>query len=56
MLIALSFMAATWLLKYQTVVDYFHDNSPSQGRKQLIDNASVDAVEEVNMNNGGRQA
>ena len=56
MLIALSFMAATWLLKYQTVVDYFHDHSPSQGRKQLIDNASVDAVEEVNMNNGGRQA
>ena len=56
MLVSLSFMAATWLLKYQTIVDNFHDNGPSQGRKHLIDNASVDAVEDVDMNNAGRQA
>ena len=56
MLICLSFMAATWILKYDFISTYINGDNQMQGRKQLIDSASIDAVEEVDMHNTTRTA
>ena len=44
-------MAATWILKYQMILDYFYDPMQAKGRKQLIDNDSANAIEAADMNN-----
>merc|ERR1712141_352853 len=44
LLIALSFMAATWILKYEIILELFYGN-PANGRRQLIDNNTLNAAE-----------
>ena len=52
LLISLSFMAATWLLKYQTLLDYLYQPCEANGRKPMLDNASATAID---MNNTTEQ-
>lgn len=56
LLVALSFMMADLMLKYETVVEYFYSATEKMfGKKHLIDNEmSADNVEEIDMN--GRQS
>jgi len=56
LLVSLGFMAATWIVKYETILDCFYKGPQKSGRKQLIDNASLDAIEVGDMNNTPRQA
>jgi len=52
LLVALSFMASTWLIKYQIVLDHIYEPNPSgSGRKKLYDKASAnDGIEAVDIN------
>ena len=45
-------MASSWLLKYQTILDYFPHPTHVDGRRQLIDDESANAID---MNNPSRQ-
>ena len=52
LLISLSFMAATWLLKYQTILDCFYQPCEANARKSMLDNESATAID---MNNATEQ-
>ena len=56
LIVSLSFMVASFTLKYETILEYFY--SPLErrlGNKQLLDNEySVNSVEEIVMDNPTR--
>ena len=56
LILSLSFMVASIILKYETILEYFY--SPLErrfGNKQLLDNEySVNSVEEIVMDNSAR--
>ena len=52
LIVALSFMASSWILKYQIVLDHIYGPIPAgNGRKKLFDDISAnDGIEAADIN------